>query len=279
MAARKPIVNVSGTDSELPGGDYLADPVLATLSQIAGLDGTTLLEVEANTKAGRVTLRPTDAGSLGEQAFDVTHHSIGASSNFSATTTFTSSDLLFIGWFITGLMVIRKLWVTISTSALTGARAGNGAIFLRELKPLLGSVSSNLLAIPPQATIGNNLNLGTASVQNFHSLRQRQGAPQCLIGLPTANTAPNGSMNWTGSVVPSTQSSAQILFGVKSQIGIDLPPTMLIDVAAGQQPLILESSQGLVLGISYPAAATSQVVNFSVNAVWDEWVPVPPVVL
>jgi hypothetical protein len=86
-------------------------------------------------------------------------------------------------------------------------------------------------------------------------------------------------MAWTGSIINANNSTSQVQFGVKSQIGIDLPPTMLVDTAAGQAPLIYEPSQGAAITLTYPVAGTSQVVNFSVNAVWDEWTPVPGVVL
>jgi hypothetical protein len=279
MANRKPYVNVAGVDSELPDGDNIADPVLAALSQILGRDGATLLEVEAKYNAARFTLRPADAGPVYEQNYAIGHHAIGASSSFSATTTFVPSDLFFIAWFGTGFLVLRKLWVTLSTSAVVGTRAGQGNIYLRDVKPLLGAPSTNLWCMPPQATIGNNLNLGTPSVQNFHSLKQRQLPPQCIMALPTGASSPTGSMNWTGSISNANNSNHQFQFGVKSQVGIDLPPTMLVDASAGQSPLIYEPSQGAVIGISYPVAVTSQVVNFSVNAVWDEWVPILPVTL
>jgi hypothetical protein len=74
MANRKPFVNVSGTDSELPDGDNIADPVLAALSQILGRDGATLLEVEAKYNAARFTLRPADAGPVYEQAYGISRH-------------------------------------------------------------------------------------------------------------------------------------------------------------------------------------------------------------
>jgi hypothetical protein len=96
------------------------------------------------------------------------------------------------------------------------------------------------------------------------------------MALPTGASSPTGSMNWTGSVVNVNSSNHQFQFGVKSQVGIDLPPTMLVDASAGQSPLIYEPSQGALVGITYPVAVTSQVVNFSVNVVWDEWVPILP---
>jgi hypothetical protein len=279
MTARRPVVIISGLPQEIPAGDCVADPVLTAISQILGRDGATLLEVEAKYGAFRATLRPNDAGPLYEQVFNIGHHAFGFSSSFSATTTFTPSDLAFIGWFSPGYMVIRKLWVTCVTSAVAGTRAGNGNVFLRDLKPLIGAPSTSNWCIPPQASFGNILNNLNANVQNFHSLKQRQLAPQCVIAMPTAASAPNGSMNWTATATQSTQAGANVMFGVKSQVGIDLPPTMLIDVSAGQQPVVLEPSQGQLVGLSYPAAVTSQVVNFSINMVWDEWYPTPQVTL
>jgi hypothetical protein len=278
MTDRRPLVIVNGLQQELPAGDNLSDPVLAALSQISGLSGT-LAEVEANTKAGRVTLRYADQGPMSEQSYDVSRHAFGRDSSFSATTTWVASDMFFFAWFGNGIFVLRKLWVTLSTSAVTGTRAGGAQLLFREIKPLLGAPGSNLWCIPPQATIGNNLNVGTPSVQNFHSLRQRQSPPATIMALPTSNTNPTGSMAWTGSIINVGNSSNQIQFGVKSQIGIDLPPTMLVDTSAGQAPFIYEPSQGGALTLTYPVAVTSQVVNFTVNAVWDEWVPVPNVVL
>jgi hypothetical protein len=70
MTARRPLVIVNGLQQELPAGDNITDPVLAAISQIAGLNGTTLLEVEAKYGAARIVLRPNDGGSLIEQAFE-----------------------------------------------------------------------------------------------------------------------------------------------------------------------------------------------------------------
>jgi hypothetical protein len=79
MTARRPLVIVNGLQQELPAGDNITDPVLAAISQIAGLNGTTLLEVEAKYGAARIVLRPNDGGSLIEQAFDVGHYAMGIS--------------------------------------------------------------------------------------------------------------------------------------------------------------------------------------------------------
>jgi hypothetical protein len=253
MATRKPLVIISGQEQELPAGDIISDPVLAALTQIAGLDGTTLLEVEANTKAGRVTLRANEAGSLFEQAYDVGHYCIGFGGSFAFTTTWPAeADMAVIEWFGPGIAVIRKMWISLATTAITGARAGLGHVFLNEL----------------------NAN----SFQNNNSLRQRQIAPQIIIGCAGFNIGPASALlGFTGA--QSAKSVADAVFGVKAAIGTDLPPTSLIDTYAGGQPLVLEAAQGLVLQLVYPAAGTSQTVSHTVNMVWDEWYPSPEVVL
>jgi hypothetical protein len=276
MATRKPLVIISGQEQELPAGDIISDPVLAALTQIAGLDGTTLLEVEANTKAGRVTLRANEAGSLFEQAYDVGHYCIGFGGSFAFTTTWPAeADMAAIEWFGPGIAVIRKLWISLATTAITGARAGLGHVFLNELKPAVGSPGTNQWVTPPLPG-GNVLNAN--SFQNNNSLRQRQIAPQIIIGCAGFNIGPASALlGFTGA--QSTKSVADAMFGVKAAIGTDLPPTSLIDTYMGGQPLVLEAAQGLVLQLVYPAAGTSQTVNYTVNMVWDEWYPSPEVVL
>jgi hypothetical protein len=169
----------------LPAGDNLSDPTLAAVTQVAGLNGTTLLEVEANTKAGRVTLRSNDGGSLIEQAFDVGHYAMGITGSYSATTTFVPSDMLMGEWFGPGYCVIRKLEVMCGTSAVVGTRAGRGNIVLSELKPAVGSPSTNNWVTPPNPS-GNLVNIAVQS--NFHSLKTRQLAPEVVMASTPEST-------------------------------------------------------------------------------------------
>jgi hypothetical protein len=275
MTARRPLVIVNGLQQELPAGDNITDPVLAAISQIAGLNGTTLLEVEAKYGAARIVLRPNDGGSLIEQAFDVGHYAMGIAGSYSATTTFVPSDMLMGAWFGPGYCVIRKIEVMCGTSAVSGTRAGRGNIVLSELKPAVGSPGVNNWATPPNPN-GNLVNIATQS--NFHSLKTRQLAPEVIMAYPGTNFNPTGSMNWTASINNAVYIGA-ISFGVKSQVGQDLKPTNLLDLSAGSQPMVLEPSQGFLVNCAYPAAVTSQVVNYAVNIVWDEWYPMPQVVL
>jgi hypothetical protein len=267
MTSRRPLVIASGLAQELPAGDNIADPVLAALAQIFGRDGATVMQVEANTKAGRIVFYPADAGAVQEQCFDLSHHSVGWSSNFSATTVFSASDIGFLGWFNPGYSVIRKIWVSVGTSAVSGARGpGLGRAFVREMKPLLSGTGVNNFLVPPilnNVVLNNNAN----SIANFSSLRQRQPSPQMAVCSPIPGSTAAGALT-TGGTLGAIL--AEVDFGVKSAVGTDLPPTMLHDAA-----IILEPGQGLAITLQMPAAVTSQTVNFAVNVVWDEWYPMP----
>jgi hypothetical protein len=277
MATRKPLVIISGQQQELPAGDFISDPVLEALTQISGFSGT-LLEVEANTKAGRVTLRANEAGSLFEQAYDVGHYCMGFGGSFAFTSTWpTEADAASIEWFGPGIAVIRKLWISLATTQLTGARAGAGHAFLNELKSAVGSPGTNTW-ITPLVSNGNILNAN--SFQNNNSLRQRQLTPQIILASPGFNIGAAGSaLGFVGGAQATNKTVGEAMFGAKSVIGTDLPPTSLIDTYMGGQPLVLEAAQGLVLQLVYPAAVTSQTVNYTVNVIWDEWYPSPEVVL
>jgi hypothetical protein len=274
MTARRPLITTGGRNRELPAGDYLADPVLAAISQVAGLDGATLLEIEAKYGAARMTLRSNDGGSLIEQAFDVGHYAIGFTGGMVLTTTYPAeADAAGLLWFGPGYAVIRKLWVNCATVALVGARVGLGRMFACEIKPCVGSPGTNQWITPP---------LGLATLnpgQNFHSLRTRQLAPQIVMGSPGQGVGPASAPLSFSGVQYTSKNIGEATFGVKAGVGTDLAPTPLIDTYTGGQPYVLEPAQGIMVQIVYPVAATSQSINYAVNVVWDEWYPMPQTVL
>jgi hypothetical protein len=274
MTARRPLVIVSGLQQELPAGDDITDPVLAAVSQIAGLNGSTLLEVEAKYGAARIVLRSNDSGSIIEQAYSISHNCMGFSGSFAFTTTWPAEvDMASIEWFGPGIAIIRKLWISLATSQLTGARVGLGRAFLTELKSAVGSPGTNAW-ITPLVSNGNVLNANSS--QNNLSLRTRELTPQIILASPGFNIGAAGAgLGFQGGTQSTTKTVGEAVFGVKAAIGTDLPPTTLIDSYAGGQPCVLEAAQGLVAQLIYPAAGTSQTVNYAINVVWDEWFPSP----
>jgi hypothetical protein len=266
MTTRKPLVIVSGLQQELPAGDNVADSTLAALDQILGYSSV-ILEVEANSKAARVVYRPFDGANPSEMVYDVGHYSVGFSGSFSATTSWTNNSQVCSMLMAGGIALLRKITFGCCTTAVVGTRVGAGRVDLLEGKPITGLALANLYVNPPIGALQ-----GGSISANYNSLRGNQINPILQIESTGSLTTPNGGVGDTGSYNAS-KPIASHYFGVKNAVGNDLAPTVIFDAYNNNAPYVMGEFEGAFLGLTYPAAVTSQAVFWSVAMQWDEWTP------
>lgn len=268
MTTRIPLVNLLGTVAELPNGDELATAALASVTQILGYTPANILEVEANTRAARVTYRAQAGGPAEEMAYCISEHSLGMTFEHSATTTWPAyAEVMTAGNpGMPMISMLRKMTVGAATKAVTGARLGVSKLELYQIYPLVGMGQTFQWILPSLTTLPAPSALVT-QVGNTKSLRCTQDNPLWIVQgafsiAPAATTAVG--VVTTSKPVGVAQGEA------KSAIGTNIVPSVVFDhMAAG--PLVLPPFSGLVLGAIFPAAVTSQTVDYFVNMQWTEW--------
>lgn len=278
MTARRPLVIVNGLQQELPAGDNIADPVLAALAQISGYTEANILEIEANTRAGRVTIRPTEGEVKG---FEMSSHQTGMTTFHVQTTTFANNAYIFgVGLPHAGIALLKRWQVSCASQAVSGARAGPGTFNLVPLTGVtdFGSVLS--VAQPPWGDSSSDAftAMGTVRGADYHSLKARQPLPQLWLRLGRPNQAAASIDGSATLFQDNSRPYASIGFGVGAAIATHCPPTNLWDAdEMGTHPLIIMPHEGAAVTIgTFPAAATSQTVRFCGTLVWDEWQPCAP---
>lgn len=264
MTDRKPIVIVSGLQQELPAGDNVADPVLAALAQITGYSGT-VLEVEANTRALRGTLRPQSIGPDFARDLVVGHYSLAFMQSVTVSTVAIASSLLnAVNKSSCMIAVIRKVSVGLVTTALSGARTGVAKMSMRQFLPAIDNDSSVMYLNPP---IGSSATAVPFNVGNpFNGLKTNQPLPQLtMCGLP-------GSVSIPGVGIGSKtlgEATGGLLVTVGAQ---SIPNSVIFDhLGNNHQPLTLGNNTGFFIQLDVPAAATSQTVQAMVGVQWTEY--------
>lgn len=220
------------------------------LGQVIGYTVGNTAEVEANTRAVRMTLRSQD--SLDPDAFQVNRYAFGDSTTFNLTTSGLVGNNLFLGVLLRqGCALIRKLSVSLATTAVSGTRNGTASMALFRSDSMSSAGTFNQV-LPSNRTIGLNVN---------------QSPPVLFLGDG------QGSSLSTGTLM-----DAQMLgiaeAGVTGVVGTNIREQALFEAKPGELPVVLTNWTGFLIQCTVPAAATSQSLIASMNIRWDELVPI-----
>lgn len=245
-------------------------PMLPAVSQALGFTIANIVEVEAATKAMRVTVRPADLGQGQDQMFAVTRHAVGVQTLLTLTTS-AYSDFVFVAgwWSFAGIAFLNKCDVALCTSAVSGARAGVSMLRLCSVAPMLGAGAATQVVVPPIGTPVPNVNNAL-----YNSLRTDQPPPQLFItAAVSSTTVPITGIEVYSKPLGLAIGSTRLLAGEQN-----IAPQRIFDAAANgsYQPYTMPLNTGFTISGEGPAAGTSQTLNVSANFQWDEWIPVPP---
>jgi hypothetical protein len=237
---------------------------LSPIAQIRGTNDVALAQVEAATRALRVTPKTLAL----DDGWVVNHYHAGRNQTISLTTaSMAGAPLATFAMPYSGIACLNKFIVTgVVTSAVVGARVGPGKLTLR--KALYANTPIQDMNVgSPNASPWPDAPMGGAGLK---SLFGRQ-AP----ALMTSNL-------WTtaASTLGRNDELAEAPGGFKSTPVGDqnFGNVTLFDAwESGQyKPLILLPGNGFELGLVSPAAVTSQSLDWSAIVQWDEWVPFQP---
>lgn len=211
-------------------------------SQIQGFTQANVMEVEAATKAARVTLRAEDYGSLGI-------YSVGNVSGVMAANLGAAAPIFSARWtHATNLCLIKR--VTLSVAEGATAFTAGAALFNLFVARSYTVVDSGGTSILPS---GNQSKLRTSGMGTtlFGDIRLSSTAT-LTAGTRTLDSNP----------------IASLACGVLATAGsLILAPWAMLDQRPGEHPLILAQNEGIVLQATVPATGTWQ---FGVKVDWTE---------
>jgi hypothetical protein len=216
-------------------------------SQIQGFTTANIVEVEANTRAMRVTLRPEDFGSLGIYAE-------GKTSAIMAAGLGAAAPIFSARWsHATNLCLIKR--VTLSLGADTVAFAAGSALFnLFVARSWSAADTAGATAVAMTPTGNQNklrtTGMGTTLFATGDILISTTGT--ITAGTRTLDSNPIGAL----------------ALGVQATAGIPiLAPWPMWDVRPGEYPLLLAQNEGIVLQATVPATGTWK---FGIKMDWTE---------
>lgn len=257
---------------------------LDAISQIAGFTSANIVEVEAATKALRVTVRATTRGGEADSyGFTVTRHSWGRVASMVGTTGNIGAPLVIFacGWQSEGYGCINKIMVSQQLAALVGARTlAASRLDLSVVDPIAdlhilfafgGLGTGPQLWLPPLSGIAGG---GVYGSVNSHNRQHKPPEMQIVTG---------SNMGTSSGLALGAGASAQVSAPLSSIYGnvsgvagtLEIPPSLLFDArSTGQyQPLMISKSKGYQIGATAGGAATSLTINYGISMQWDEWVP------
>jgi hypothetical protein len=204
------------------------------MSQIQGFTQANLWEIEAATRAGRVTLRDVDYGVLGIYSIGGTNGATQMTAGIAAGSTIFS-----MRWtHATNLALIRRFTLSMGCGA-TAFAAGAAQFNFVAARGFTASDTGGT-SLKPSA--------------NQNKLRTT-GMGTSLIGdvriSSTVALTP-------GTRTPDAQSLASIVAGVPNVAGqqIITPPFAMWDARPGEHPLLLAQDEGVILTCTLPATGT-----------------------
>jgi hypothetical protein len=212
--------------------------------QIAGnVNSTTLVEVETNTKAARMVIRPDDYGSLGIYKLGLTNGATAMAAGLAANApifSFRNGG--------TNLAIVKRVLLSMYSGG-TGFTAGSGVFQLFVARSFTASDTGGTASLPSG---------------NGSKLRTTMGATTMTdirISATAALTA--------GTRTLDTTALSSISVGVSTGTWTQFVPTNtpLIDQRIGEFPLVLAQNEGFVIEANLPATG---VWFFSVNTDWEE---------
>lgn len=211
--------------------------------KIAGNAGPNI-EVETNTLAARVVVRPDDYGTQGIYALG------GASGTITAGMAAGSSVFAF-RYAGSSLCIIKKVVVSAGGTATTFTA---------------GLVNFSLFAARSFSAIDTG---GTSLLPNTNTNSQRLRTSMAATAVGTGNIviANTGALT-PGSRTLDSQPLAQIESSVPATAGTPLvPPFALFDQRVGEYPLVCTNNEGVVLQGTVPATGTWVL---AVSIAWEE---------
>jgi hypothetical protein len=213
-------------------------------SQLQGYTTANIMEVEANTKAARVTLRPEDYGSLGIYAE-------GNTSGIMAANLSAASPIFSMRWtHATNLVLIKRL--TLSIAADTVAFTAGAGLFNLFVARSFSVSDTGGTGITPT---GNQNKLRTTGMGT--TLFASGDIRISSTGTLTAGTRTLDS-NPVGSLAVGCPATAGVLI---------LAPFPIWDTRPGEHPILLAQNEGIVLQASVPATGTWK---FGIKVDWTE---------
>jgi hypothetical protein len=212
-------------------------------TQIAGATSANIAEVEAASKALRVTPKPVDYGSLGI-------YSLGAASGTMAAGLAAAAPIYSFRWGnASNLAVIKRVVISAGNTA-TAFTAGIVTFNLFIARSLSASDTGGTSILPSGNQNKCRTSMGTTLLTDC-----RISSTAALgVGTRTLDTNPAGSVT-----VSEPATAGTTIIGPKDGD--------LFRAQAGDYPLVLAQNEGLVIQATVPATGTW---TFSVTCQWEE---------
>lgn len=217
---------------------------MTATAQIQGFTVGNIMEVEANTKAGRVTLRPEDYGSLGA-------YSLGASSGIMAAGLAADAPIFSARWtHATNLCLVKRLIISAGCDTVSFGAAVGAFYFNAFAARSFTVVDSGGASILPTGSM-NKLRTTGMGTTLFNDIRMSQTAT-LTAGTRTLDSQALGSI--VGSVIAGAGAPM-------------LAPYPIFEAVPGAHPLVLAQNEGLVMQARIPGTGTWK---FSIRFDWTE---------
>lgn len=214
-------------------------------AQIAGNTSANIAEVEAGTKALRVTLRPEDYGSLGI-------YSLSQTSGLMAASLAAASRVFSFRWGDSTRFALVKR-VTISVGNDNAAFTTPGTCIFNLFRVLSFSASDN--------------SGGTELVPSGNQNKLRTSGMGTTL-LTSAYIATTAAISGGTLTTPDTNPIGSIVTGIPNAAGTTiLAPYPLLDVRPGEHPLLLAQNEGIIIKATVPITGTWK---FGVTVNWSE---------
>jgi hypothetical protein len=214
-----------------------------TTTQVQGFTLANLLEVEANTKAARVTLRPEDFGGLGI-------YSVGGVSGLMAAGLAGASRIFSFRWGDTTRLALVKRVTFSAGNDSTAFTAGTCLFNMFRAQSFTVSDTVGTSLVP---TVNQN-KLRTTGMGSSLLTSARIATTLAVSGgtITTTDAQPVGALCCS---VPNVAGSAM------------LSPWPLFEAMPGEHPLVLAQDEGFLIQATVPATGTWK---FSVRVDWTE---------
>lgn len=201
-------------------------------SQIQGFSPN-ILEVEAATRAARMTLRDIDYGALGIYSIAAFNGATAMTAGLTA-----ASPIFSLRWAqASNLLLVRRL--TISVAAVTAFTAG-AAIFNAFIARSFTASDSGGTSILPT---GNQNKLRTSGMGT--------------TGIGDLRISATGTLT-AGTRTKDANPVASLVGGAPNVAGQSIipPDTRIIDFRPGEHPILLAQNEGIVIEATVPAVGT-----------------------
>lgn len=209
--------------------------------QLAGNTAANVAEVEATTKALRITPKPIDYGSLGI-------YSLGQVTGTMTAGLTAGSPIWSFRWGnASNLAIVKRIWISAGNTA-TAFSAGTVKFDLFCARSFSASDTGGTSILPS----GNQNKLRTSMATTLLTDVRISSTGTLTAGTRTLDTNPLASVSTS---VPATAGTTI------------MPPTDLFRASAGDYPIVLAQNEGLVIQATVPATGTW---IGAVNVIWEE---------